>query len=120
VPWQVPRRQQAKISAYHKQQARHSTRKFAEATGAKPPDPKTPLVQGTLHETLADYRKEREKEVALPNGAIDATGHYLLGLVDCLPKAHPNMPLNMLDLGRCKELTRISHTPIEKGRPSVA
>jgi len=117
VPWQLPRRQQAEITAYHERQARHSTREFAKATGAEPPDPKTPLVQGTLHEALADYRKEREKEITLPDGNIDATGHFLLGMVDSLTKVHPDIPLNMLDLSRCKEL--IDHwryrPPSERG-----
>lgn len=117
VPWQLPHRQQAEIADYHERQARHSTRRFAEATGAKPPDPFTPLVQGTLHKALADYRKDREKEVALPGGNIDATGHFFLGMVDSLTKAHPDIPLNMLDLSRCKEL--IDHwrnrPPSERG-----
>ena len=117
VPWQLPPRQQTEVAASHERQARHSTRKFAEANGAKPPDPNTPLVLGTFHEALADYRKEREKEVALPDGNIDATGHFLLGMVDSLTKARPDLPLNMLDLARCKEL--IDHwryrPPSERG-----
>jgi integrase len=117
VPWQLPPRQHPEIAAFHEQQSRYSTRKFAEATGAKPPDPKTPVVHGTLHEALAEYRKERVKEIALPDGSIDATGHFLVGLVDSLPKVHPDIPLNMLDLARCKEL--IDHwryrPPSERG-----
>lgn len=117
VPWQLPPRQQTEIVAHHERQARHSIKKFAGATGAKPPDPNTPLAQGTLHEALAEYRKEREKEITLPDGNIDATGHFLLGMVDSLTKIHPNIPLNMLDLSRCKEL--IDHwryrPPSERG-----
>lgn len=117
VPWELPPRQQVEIAASHERQARYSTRKFAQATGAKPPDPNTPLVEGTLHEALAKYRKEREREVTLPDGNIDATGHYMLGLVETLKKAHPDVPLNMLDLTRCKEL--IDHwryrPPSERG-----
>ena len=104
VPWQLPRRHQAEIAATHERQARHSTKKFAEAIGATPPDPNTPLALGTLYEALAEYRKEREQEITLPDGNIDATGHFLLGMVDSLTKAHPDIPLNMLDLTRCKEL----------------
>jgi hypothetical protein len=70
-----------------------------------------------LHEALAEYRKEREREIALPSGNIDATGHYLLGLIDALTKDHPDIPLNMLDLSRCKDL--IDHwrfrPPSERG-----
>ena len=117
VPWQLPPRQQPEIAAHHERQARYSTRKFAEATGAKPPDPTIPLTLGTLHEAFADYRKEREREVAVQDSTVDATGHFLLGLVDSLPKAHADIPLNMLDLTRCKEM--IDHwryrPPSERG-----
>ena len=67
VPWQLPPRQQTEIVAHHERQARHSTRKFAEATGAKPPDPNTPAGTGDVARSIG----------GLPQGA--RKGDHLAG-----------------------------------------
>lgn len=104
VPWELPRRQQKEILAFHESTAREAIRKYAQASNAQPPNENLPLVSGTFHEALTAYRKDRQKSFEMPGGEITQSGHAALSLVDGLIERHADMPLYLLDFSRCNEL----------------
>ena len=104
VNWLLPERHSDKVIQFHETAARHSIEQFSKAKGAAPPDPSTPLVNGTLHEALSAYEEKRKADFTLPNGGFDASGHHMVGLIRRIRERSEDFKLAELDFERCQSL----------------
>lgn len=57
VGWLIPTPQSEAILSTHESAARYSLARIAHTKGVAPPDPNTPLINGTFHEALAAYEE---------------------------------------------------------------
>jgi len=104
INWCLPERHSQEILDSHEKQARYSIERFADAQGAAPPAPNTPLVSGNLHEALESFEAERKKGFTLPDGTFNGSGHHMLGMIRSFRERQPDMMLSQLDYSRCQSL----------------
>ncbi len=104
VNWLLPEHHATEIMQSHEQQARWSLNQLAKAKNQASPDPTTPLVSGTLHETLEAYEEERRKDFTLPDGSFDGSGHHMLGMIRSMRERINDFPLAELDFTRCQTI----------------
>ena len=115
VNWLLPEAHSDDIVKFHENAAKWSLRRVANAKGLAPPDPTTPLIDGSFHEAITAYEEKRTKDFTLPDGRFDGSGHHMLGMIQAIREQRPDFPLAELDFTRCQELIdRWRERPISK------
>lgn len=104
VNWILPEQHSEKVTRFHESAARYSIGQLSKAKGAAPPDPATPLINGTLHEALSAYQEKRNDDFTLPDGSFNSSGHHMVGLIRGIRERSENYELAQLDFERCQSL----------------
>lgn len=83
--------------------ARWSLGQLAKAKHQTPPDPTTPLINGTFHAALTSYEKKRRQDFTEPDGTFDGSGHHFLGIIKAIRERRPDFQLAELDFHKCQD-----------------
>lgn len=103
VNWVLPKPHAEAHVKGREQNARWSLEQLAKAKNNAPPDPKTPLIAGTFHESLSAYEEKRRADFTEPDGTFDGSGHHFLGIIRAVRERRSDFQLAELDYRRCQE-----------------
>lgn len=102
VNWTFPEAHRVEMVRSRESSSRWNLEYLAAAKRLPPPDPKTPLITGTLHEALLAYEKVRDKGFFYPDGSYNGSGHHMVGMVRDFRVRYSDFPLAELDFTRCQ------------------
>jgi hypothetical protein len=102
VAWSLPAHHMEEAARAQEQIARKAIVTAAHVRSQQPPE-KLPLIPGSFHEALREYRKKRTADFT-KGGVFDGSGHHMLGLIENFENRQPNVPLAMLDFSRCQAI----------------
>jgi hypothetical protein len=103
VPWAMHPGQRKAAVDYHQAKINQAAVTVGQLTErAVPPAEVTP-IPGTLHEAINEFIKKRTEDFTV-EGQFNGSGHHMIGLMENVRKRQEDVPLSLLDFGRCQEI----------------